>query len=91
MFDPPGGISAKANSMLRVKRIDGSKQAQVALFDQVAERKSFAVKALSDIDYQAKITAHHVFACLGIVGFDDTIGKFFFFFPAQKGRSVYFF
>jgi len=88
LFYPPCRVRAEANAALGIEVIDGPYQAQVALFDQIAETHPTVAVFLGDIDDQSEIASHQLFPGPLVVFMDDQPAQFLFLFLCQQGCFV---
>ncbi|MNH33077.1 hypothetical protein D3C79_935670 [compost metagenome] len=60
--DPPGGIGRETETTLRVEFLDRANQPQVALFDQVQQRKPTIHITPGDLHHQTQVALDHALA-----------------------------
>ena len=87
MFNPIAGIGAEASVHIGVEPFDGTKQSQVALFDQILQGQAFAGVPASDVDDEPQIGAHHAIAS-GSVALRNAVGEFLLIISRQQGGFV---
>ena len=60
LTDPPDGIGAELEIAPIIKAVDGARQPNVALLNQVTERQPGVAKLAGDTDNQAQVAADHL-------------------------------
>jgi hypothetical protein len=84
LFDPPGRICAKTYASVRIEVIDRPDEADIALFDQIAETHPPVTVLFSDVDDEPQITAHQLLSSPLIVLFGDPPAQLLFLFHGQQ-------
>ena len=87
LLDPVAGVGAEARADARVEALDGPKEPEVSLLDEVGERQATIGVAAGDVDDEAEIGADHVIAGLGIP-LADRHRQFLLLVCRQKRRVV---
>lgn len=87
LTDPPGGIGREAETALRIELLHRPDQTEVALFDQVQQRKPTIDITSGDFHHQTQVAFNHALAPGRITTLRQARKMNFFFRREQWGKA----